>query len=166
MDNKEKMNLFFNQIKEVGFGIADIKYEKEYYGLHNIEEFSLCNFRIRGLTGWKFGVWLYGSHRKRMVGVLYAYYPIFDFIPRPSDCYYCIELDSDNPSDFNKRLNDALDEIERNKYVAIYRSLRNDDSSYVEPFMAEIYVRKLRIKQKFVKFYLEVCRLLGIIYGG
>lgn len=57
MNKKEIADIIFNYIKDNKFTPYDIEYLDGYF-IFNMGENSVVHFKIKGLYGWKFGIWL------------------------------------------------------------------------------------------------------------
>jgi len=131
MTNRKIINCTFRSIMKSGFIPYDVQYGNAYF-IFEMGENSVVHFKIRGLRGWKFGMWL---NQGDMALQFFTQHEDYIDKFKPSRSFFCVEyakkdikgeLNCDPKVQFFEIL-EILRHIKKNPIVA-YEQNANDEA--------------------------------------
>ena len=91
MKNRTAANIIFKYLKSKGFTVTDIEFGDSYF-VFELGDDGVTHFHIKGLRGWKFGMWI-NTDVKSLRKEDGTYYPVISFF-----CQHEDNLDKFKPS--------------------------------------------------------------------
>jgi len=113
MTRREAAEKVFNYIKENKFTPTNIKYGDGYF-IFDMGDDSVVHFNIKGIPGWKFGMWI-NTDPEKLKNDGGEDYPAVQFF-----CRHKIDLDKFKPSRSFFRVNISLEEMGKDDTWGLY----------------------------------------------
>ena len=164
MTRREAADKFFNYITEIKFEPINIQYGNGYF-IFDMGEDGVVHFNIKGLSGWKFGMWI-ETDPEKLKNESGKKYPSVQFFCqhelninkfKPSRSFFLENFDLEYiESYYNWRfcyIDDMIRMIKRHPFISFTMDACGDrfyNKSYIGCY---IHIKLLRIKQSVKRWY-------------
>lgn len=153
MTRKESAQTIFNFIKSIGFKPYDIQYGNGYFIFDKGED-GVVHFKVNGLYGWKFGMWV-NTNKNELNDKEEKEYPALQLFAqhkdnidkfKPSRSYflaeYCLE-ELENPAPYQwYQIKNMLKMIKRHPFISYYYDRREFAEFTGNSFILEYFKTK------------------------
>jgi hypothetical protein len=163
LTNREKVEYILNQITKAKYKPYKIEYGNGYF-IFEMGEDAVCHFKIKGILGWKFAIWINtNEENKNIFATVFTQYEKEIDKFKPSRSYYHIELEQwQIDGDFMYDLVNMINEIKKYPFVAYYHNVTNIKWHIptLKAFWYFVKNRYINIVQNFNNWFESTCEYL------
>lgn len=121
MNNTEIKLTILNKLKELGFKLYNIDNVDNYFIMEG-EKDSITHFYIKGLSHWKFGLWINCTDKENCTYLFTQYDTQIDKF-KPSRSHFCVELsENDITNGYFREVESMIKHIKRHPMIAYNES--------------------------------------------
>lgn len=167
MTRREVAEMIFNYIKSIGFKPYDIKYYNNYFIFDRGED-EVVHFYIKGLRGWKFGMWINTNKEELLSKDGTKEHPSLQFFAqhkdnidkfKPSASYFLAEYnlsEIENPAPYQwHQIKSIIKMIKRHPFISHYYDRYTYYKFTNNSFILEYIKKKI---DKIIHIIKEFCR--------